>query len=228
MKLSVIMPVYNEKATIDEIIKKVRDVECEKELVIVDDFSNDGTREILKRYEQDGGDIKVLYHDRNMGKGGAVKTALSQISGELVIVQDGDLEYDPKYFTDMKKVIEKGECDAVFGSRIKLRTKRSYFMASVGNWVITKFANLLAMSHLEDLETCYKMIKTDILKSMNLKSWKFDIDAEITMKLLKNKKYKIKEVPISYDPRSYAEGKKIGWQDGVQAIYVLLKYRFFD
>lgn len=229
MKLSIIMPVYNEKATIREILKRVRavDVGMEKEIIVVDDGSKDGTREIL-REEESRGDIKVLYHEKNMGKGAAVRTGIASATGDFVIIQDADLEYDPQDYPALLKPLLEGKTEVVYGSRF-LGGYGSSMLSwhRFGNKFLTAATNLLYGSSLSDMETCYKAFKASVIKSIPLRSNRFEIEPEITAKILK-RGYKILEVPIRYRGREFHEGKKISWKDGFSALWTLLRYRFAE
>ena len=221
IKLSVIIPVYNERDTILEVIKRVEDVKINKEIIIVDDCSNDGTREILKK-----GDLgaTILFHEENKGKGAAVKTALNHVSGDIVIIQDADLEYDPQDFYELIKPITSGHAKVVYGSRFKGKQNGMYFSHMLG----TKFFNLLVYllyrQKISDESTCYKAFKTNVLKSLNLHCKGFEFCPEVTAKLMK-RGYKIFEVPISYTGRRFKFGKKVTWKDGFMVIWTLLKYK---
>ena len=223
MLLSVIMPVYNEKDTIKEIIEKVEAVNLDKELIIVDDHSNDGTRAYLQTLKHKN--ITLLYHDMNKGKGAAIRTALPHIKGDITIVQDADLEYDPADYPNLIDLIVNGKADVVYGSRFLFRTRIFYFHHLMGNKLINLVANILYNSTFSDLETCYKSFRSDILKNIHLKSNSFGFEAEITAHIMK-KKLRVYEVPITYCGRTYAEGKKITWKDGIIALYWLTKCRF--
>jgi glycosyltransferase involved in cell wall biosynthesis len=228
MKLSIIMPVYNEKHTSEEIIRRVSAVEgIEKELIIVDDFSTDGTRELLRKYQKNC-NIKIIFHDKNMGKGMAIRTGLKKVTGDMVIIQDADLEYDPNdYLKLIKPIIEDG-ADVVYGSRsLSHKNKMSYLRYFIGGKMVTWWANLLYWCWLTDEPTCYKLFRSDILKSLRLKCKRFEFCPEVTAKIRK-RGIKIVEVPISYQPRKMEEGKKIRWKDGLQALWTLLRYRFKD
>jgi len=229
MKLSIIMPVYNEKSTIKEIIHQIKNVPIDKEIIIADDCSTDGTREILRKLqseEYDKGEIKIIYHEKNMGKGWAIRTALKYVSGEIVIIQDADLEYEPEDYPRLIEPIVSGEASVVYGPR-SLGKKISYLSFYLGGQFLSFLTNILYGSHITDEATCYKVFRADVIKGINLKCERFEFCPEVTAKLLK-KGYKIYEVPIHYYPRSIKEGKKINWKDGLEAIWTLIKYRFID
>jgi len=229
MKLSIIVPVYNEIKTLEEIIKKIEAVdlgEVEKEIIFVDDFSTDGSREYLKKLEKNHRYI-ALYHDKNSGKGAAIKTALTKVSGDLVMIQDADLEYDPEDYKKLIKPILEGKARVVYGSRFTGERRNMFYYHWIGNKFLTFLTNVLYNTTLSDMETCYKMWKTDIIKSINIKSNRFNFEPEITAKVLK-KRIRIYEVPISYAGREFDEGKKISWKDGIPALWSLFKYRFVD
>jgi glycosyltransferase involved in cell wall biosynthesis len=227
MTLSVVMPVYNEKNYILKIIDKVLKLDMVKELVIVDDFSKDGTREILKGAKFDDR-IKIYYHDRNMGKGAALRTGFGYVTKDIVVIQDADLEYDPQEFTEMIRPIADGVADVVYGSRLSGgRPQRVYmFWHRVGNDFLSFITNFLFNSTITDMETCYKMFKRSVIDDIKIKSNDFSVEPELTAKILKNKALRVYEVPISYYGRTYAEGKKISWQHGFGALWTLLKFRF--
>ncbi|MDD4900805.1 MAG: glycosyltransferase family 2 protein [Patescibacteria group bacterium] len=227
-KLSIIIPVFNEKSTIAEIIKRIEavDLGVAKEIIIVDDFSTDGTREILKSLENK---YKIIYQTKNLGKGAALRAGFKQATGDWLVVQDADLEYDPADFKDMLKTIAKAGALVVYGSR---RLEHNYFkrrhsgyIYACGGIFITWFTNLLYGTKITDEPTCYKMFRTDFLKSINLECKRFEFCPEITAKIAR-RGIKIYEVPISYRPRHKSEGKKINWRDGLEALWTLLKYRF--
>jgi glycosyltransferase involved in cell wall biosynthesis len=227
MKLSVIVPVYNEKETIREIIKRIKAVKVQKEIIIVDDFSTDGTREILKKIKDKC--IKVVFHERNYGKGHAIRTGIKYATGDVVIIQDADLEYDPQDYIKLIEPIKMREAKVVYGTRFPKMKKRpslfnKFFMA---NRILTLMANILYRTNITDEPTCYKVFDAKVFKNINLKCEKFEFCPEVTAKVRK-KGYKIKEIPISYYPRSVEEGKKIKWKDGFEAIWALIKYRFVD
>jgi glycosyltransferase involved in cell wall biosynthesis len=222
--LSVLIPVYNERQTIDRILDEVHAVPVRKQVVCVDDCSTDGTRERLQALK-DAGRIDVLeLHPVNRGKGAAIRTALAASTGNVVIVQDADLEYDPGDWPTLLEPIIDGRADAVFGSRFLGGPHRVlYFWHSVGNSVLTTFSNMLTNLNLTDMETCYKAIRGDLARSLPLTSDRFGFEPEVTARLAKARA-RIFEVPISYSGRTYAEGKKIGWKDGVAAIWHILRF----
>jgi glycosyltransferase involved in cell wall biosynthesis len=227
MKLSVVIPVFNEKHTIEEVIHRVReiDVGMDKEIVIVDDGSQDGTQDVLQNL--DFPDTRTFFHACNQGKGAALHTGFSNAQGDIILIQDADLEYDPAEFPALLKPILDGRADAVYGSRFLGGPHRVlFFWHYVGNKLLTTLSNMLSNLNLSDMETCYKVIKKDILDRITLKSKRFGFEPEITIKLAKLKA-KIYEVPISYSGRDYSAGKKIGWKDGVAAIYHLIRFKFF-
>lgn len=227
MRLSVLVPVYNEINTVLTVIKDIQNVPVAKEIILVDDDSTDGTRQILKNEFGDEKDnIKVFYHKKNIGKGGAVKTALRYANGDYSIIQDSDLEYDPKDYLKLIECLEENNADVVYGSRFYRTRQTTSLLHFLVNRFLTLLMNLLFKAHLTDMETCYKLIKTEVFRGLDLKSKRFEIEPEITAKLLM-KNYKIFEVPIFYRGRSYHAGKKIGWRDGFAAVWVLIKLRFF-
>lgn len=225
MKLTVIIPVYNERQTIEEILMRVKKTPLEKEIIIVDDGSTDGTREWLESLKND--EIKVILQPKNRGKGAAVRRGIQEASGEVTIIQDADLEYDPADYPLLLDPMIRFAADAVYGSRFLGPHRVFLFWHYLGNKFLTTITNILYDTMLSDMETCYKAVRTDILKGLKLKSDTFDIEPEITAKLFK-KKLKIFEVPISYSGRGYEEGKKITAIDGFRALWALLKFRFFD
>ncbi len=226
MKISVIVPVFNEKETLQQILEKVKNVNIEKEIIIVDDHSTDGTREILEKITDNN--VKVIYHRENKGKGAAIRTAQEHdISGDVVIIQDADLEYQPEDYHRLIKPIEDGFADVVYGSRF-LGTHRVFmFWHYFGNKVLTWLTNILYNTMLTDMETCYKVFRVEVFKKLNIRSNRFDFEAEVTAKVFKQK-LKVVEVPITHYGRGYEEGKKITWKDGFVAIWTLIKYRFVD
>jgi glycosyltransferase involved in cell wall biosynthesis len=227
MKLSVIMPVYNEKATIERIIARVLAVPLDKELVIVDDCSTDGTRDILKNYEGRPG-IKISYHPHNLGKGAGIRTGIRECTGDIVIIQDADLEYSPEEYPKLVEPIVRGAADVVYGSRFYGTHRVFMVWHYLGNKFLTALTNVLYNTMLTDMETCYKVFRTDVIKKLNLKSSRFDIEPEITAKIFKNHALRVYEMPITYDGRDYHEGKKISPLDGFPALWTLFKYRFID
>ncbi len=228
MKLSVIMPVYNEEATVEEIVARVMAESHEKELIVVDDGSVDDTWVILERLVKRYPDtIELVRHETNKGKGAAVRTALARVSGDVVIIQDADLEYDPRDYEVLVRPIKKDTADVVYGSRFREGRRGALLSSYLANRFLTFLTNLLYNANLTDMETCYKAMRASLLEDLVLRSNTFDIEPEITAKLLKAGA-RLCEVPIRYAGRGYQEGKKIGWRDGLQAIWTLLKYRFAD
>ncbi len=228
MKVSIIVPVYNERATILEILRRVRAVKLgiAKEVIVVDDFSQDGTRDILRRLKQPS--VKVVFHDRNRGKGAALRTGFEHAAGDIVLVQDADLEYNPQEYSALLAPLLDGRADVVYGSRFLGGPHRVlFFWHYVGNKLLTTFSNMASNLNLTDMETCYKVFRKDILKRIRLRSERFGFEPEITIKLAKLG-CRIYEVPISYAGRDYSEGKKIGWKDGVAAVFHILRYKYFD
>jgi len=228
VKLSVIIPCYNESSTILSIIEKVKNAPVEDiEIIIVDDASTDGTREILKNEISHIAD-KIIYHKKNMGKGAALRSGFSEATGDLVVVQDADLEYDPNDYMKLMDPIISDKADVVFGSRFMGGGPHRvlYFWHLVGNKFLTLLSNMLTNINLTDMETCYKMFRRDIIKSINIEENRFGFEPEITAKVARSK-CRIFEVGISYSGRTYEEGKKIGWKDGLRAIYVILKYNIW-
>ena len=225
MKLSVVIPVYNEKETIAEIIDQVRNVDLDKEIILVDDFSTDGTREILSGIRE--ADTKVLYHDRNRGKGAALRTGFAKVTGDIVIIQDADLEYSPSEYGKLIRPIVEGKADVVYGSRFLTSDyhRIMFFWHTVGNRFLTLLANMLNNTNLTDLETCYKVFVADCLRSIPLESNRFGIEPEVAAKAARNK-LRIYEVPVNYNGRTYEDGKKISWRDGLAALWFIVKYRF--
>jgi glycosyltransferase involved in cell wall biosynthesis len=228
MKLTVVIPVFNEKNTIDEILRRVQavDVGIDKEIIIVDDGSTDGTREILQPLASPA--IKIILHEKNAGKGGALQTGFSHAKGDVVLIQDADLEYDPREYPALLEPILDGRADVVYGSRFLGGPHRVlFFWHYVGNKTLTTFSNMLYNLNLTDMETCYKVFKREILQKIRLKSKRFGVEPEITAKVAKLK-CRIYEVPISYSGRDYTEGKKIGWKDGIAAFFHIIRFRLFN
>ncbi len=227
MKLTVIIPAYNEEATIEQLLKKVFDapIGIDKEIIVVDDGSTDATAFILEKYKNRA---RIIKHSVNKGKGSAIRTGLEYASGDLVVIQDGDLEYDPNNFQKLIEPIVSGEADAVFGSRnLNAANQRAGNIYYLGGIALTWLANLLFNINITDEPTCYKLFKTEIIKNLNLKCKRFEFCPEVTAKIAK-RGYRIVEIPISYYPRTVAEGKKINWLDGIQAVWTLVKYRFYE
>jgi glycosyltransferase involved in cell wall biosynthesis len=227
MKLTVLMPVYNEIDTIEEIIKRVQATGLADEILLVDDGSVDGTRDILK--ELDGQDaIKVFYHERNQGKGAAVRTGIKNATGDVLLIQDADLEYDPRDYPKLLQPLEEGMADVVYGSRFLGAPRRvAMFWHMVANKLLTLMTNVLYDTILTDMETGYKVFRREIVEDMPLHAHRFEFEPEFTAKILK-RGVRIFEVPITFNPRDYDEGKKIGMSDAFEAIWALLKYRFVD
>jgi len=228
MKLSIVIPVFNEINTIQEILSRIQDVEEEKEIIIVDDCSTDGTRELIQEKIQPLATIKVAFHERNLGKGAALKTGFDLVSGDIVIIQDADLEYDPRDYAQLLEPILDGRADVVYGSRFLGGPHRVlFFWHYVGNRFLTLLSNIFNNINLTDMETCYKVFRKEVLDGLNLRSCRFGFEPEFTAKVAR-RYYRIYEVPISYSGRTYAEGKKITWLDGVKAIFAILWFRFFQ
>lgn len=227
MKLSVVIPVYNEKDTLKEIIDRVLSVKWEKEIILIDDFSVDGSRDILKEYENQP-NIKVLFHARNQGKGAALRTGFDHVDGDVVIIQDADLEYDPSDYGKLLEPIEDNRADVVFGSRFLGGPHRvMFFWHYLANKALTTLSNMLTDLNLTDMETGYKVFTKKVLDQMTFKCDRFGFEPEFTSKIAKLN-FRIYEVPISYSGRDYAHGKKITWKDGVAAVWFILKFRFFS
>jgi glycosyltransferase involved in cell wall biosynthesis len=224
--LSVVMPVFNEVQTVEEMIRRVLAVPLRTQLIVVDDCSTDGTRDVLARLQAELG-FTLLLQSRNRGKGSALRRGFESVAGDVVVIQDADLEYSPEEFPQLIELICEGRADAVFGSRFLGRHRVFLFTHYVGNRLITLVTNLLYNTMLTDMETCYKVMRTEVLRSMELHSNGFGIEPELTAKIFK-RGYRVYEVPITYDGRGYLEGKKITWRDGVIALWVLLKYRFIE
>ena len=235
-KLSIVIPVYNEQDIIHLILNEVRDVilvqDIQKEVIIVDDCSSDDTKIAISKYQEDNLDfpLKIYGHDKNKGKGAAIHTGIKEATGDFVIIQDADLEYDPNEYNLLLKPILSGFADVVYGSRFSGGNPHRvlFFFHTIGNKFLTLLSNIFTGINLTDMETCYKLFKTDILKGIQLKENRFGFEPEVTAKISRIKNIRIYEVGISYYGRTYDDGKKIGWKDGVRAIYCILKYNIFS
>jgi glycosyltransferase involved in cell wall biosynthesis len=227
LRLSVLMPVYNERETLEEIVRQVLATGLAHEIVMVDDGSTDGTREIMQQW-QGHAVIRVILHDRNRGKGSAVRTAFQNATGDVLLIQDADLEYDPRDYPKLLQPIAEGRADVVYGSRfIGGPARKIYYFHRLGNQFLTLLANLLYNLDLTDMETCYKCFRAEVVKDMTIHARRFDFEPEFTAKVAK-RGYRVFEVPIAYYGRMYDEGKKITWRDGFPAVWTLIKYRFVD
>jgi len=236
VKLSVLIPAYNEVNTLEEAIRRVRGVRLPKEIIVVEDGSTDGTRELLMRLAGEAkpapdplNDLKVLFQPKNQGKGAAVRSALSHVTGDIVVIQDADLEYDPRDYMRLLEPILSGQADVVYGTRFYGGGPHRvlFFWHYLGNQILTLVSNVLTNLNLTDMEVGYKVFKSEVLKNINLKSDRFGFEPEITMKVAK-KNCRVYEVPISYHGRTYAEGKKITWKDGIATFYTLIRYWLWD
>ena len=221
MKVSVVIPAYNEIATIEEIVRRVEAVAIEKEIVVVDDLSTDGTREKLEAAER----IRLCKHERNRGKGAALRTGIAATSGEVILVQDADLEYDPRDYPRLLQPIEEGKADVVFGSRFAGGESHRvlYFWHSLGNKLLTLLSNMFTDLNLTDMETCYKVFRSEVIKSIEIEEDRFGFEPEITAKIARHG-CRVYEVGVSYSGRTYEEGKKIDWRDGLHALWCIFKY----
>ena len=231
MKLSVIIPAYNEEKTISKVIGRVKRQNIgrlKKEIIVVDDFSTDKTKKVLSKIKDRN--IKIFFHKKNMGKGAAIRTALSNATGDIILIQDADLEYSPGEYPKLLKPIIEGKAKVVYGTRleaIRKNLKKMYKLHYFGNVFLTIMTNILYGAKITDMETGYKVFKREVINGMRLKAKRFDFEPEITSKILK-RGYRIKEVPIDFIGRKFSEGKKITWVDGLKALYYLIKYRFVD
>ncbi len=224
--LSVVMPAYNERQTIDEIVRRVLAVPLKLELIVVDDCSTDGTRERLQELQRELG-FRLLLQPKNGGKGAALRTGFTQVRGEIAVIQDADLEYSPEEYPALIELICSGRADVVYGSRFLGRHRVFLFVHYMGNRLLTLLTNVLYNTMLTDMETCFKAMRVDVLRSMTLRSNRFGIEPEITAKIFK-RGYRVYEIPITYDGRGYEDGKKITWRDGLVAVWTLIKYRFTE
>jgi glycosyltransferase involved in cell wall biosynthesis len=236
VKLSVLVPVYNEERTLEEVVRRVCALQMPKEIILVDDGSKDRSREILARLKDQSerandplNQIKIFLQPENQGKGAAIRTAISHVTGDIVIVQDADLEYDPKDYPSLLEPIEDGSADVVYGTRFAGGGAHRvlFFWHSLGNRMLTLLSNMLTNLNLSDMEVGYKVFRAEVLKGIELKSNRFGFEPEITVKLAK-KRCRFYEVPISYHGRTYEEGKKITWKDGIAALYCMIRFRFSD
>ncbi len=229
MKLSVVIPVYNEKDTLKEIFRQIEETPYDKEIIVVDDASSDGSKIILDRLAKQYKNVKVFYHERNQGKGAALRTGFANVTGDVVIIQDADLEYRPTDYPALLEPIESDVADVVYGSRLLGgRPHRVlFFWHYMGNRVVTTLSNMFTNLNLSDMETGYKVFKAEVLKDLQIKSNRFGVEPELTAKIAK-KRWRIYEVPIQYHGRDYAHGKKITWRDGIAALFHIIRFRFWD
>jgi len=227
MKLSVVMPVYNEERTLEEIVRRVLETPYEKELVLVDDGSKDASREIMQRLEAEHPEVRCLFHERNSGKGAALSTGFKEVQGDVVIVQDADLEYDPNDYGTLLRPIEEGNADVVYGSRFLggPYARVHLFWHAVGNKMLTLVSNMFTNLNLTDMETCYKVFKVEVARRLDIQSRTFAVEPEITAKVAKMR-VRVYEVPITYAGRDYDEGKKIGLKDAFIAVWAIVKWHF--
>jgi glycosyltransferase involved in cell wall biosynthesis len=237
--VTVVIPVYNEKNTIHEILRQVRATPLKKQIILVDDCSKDGTTDILRRLQAEEPDLTVVFHEKNQGKGAALRTGFKHATGRFVIVQDADLEYDPTEYTKLIQPLLEGKADVVYGSRFIGESHRVlYFWHSMANRFLTLLSNMFTNLNLTDMEVCYKVFRREVVQGITLKSDRFGFEPEVTAKVARfrvpplegrpARKCRIYELPVSYNGRDYSEGKKIGWKDGVQALYCILRYAYHD
>lgn len=237
--VSVVIPVYNEVHTLHEIVQRVRDVPINKEIILVDDYSTDGTRALLEGWSTSRPDLKILFHEQNQGKGAALRTGFRHCTGQIVLVQDADLEYDPAQYPQLIQPIVDGKADVVYGSRFIGETHRVlFFWHSLANQFLTLLSNAFTNLNLTDMEVCYKVFRREVIQGITLKSNRFGFEPEVTAKIARfqvppidgrpARKCRIYEMPVSYNGRDYKEGKKIGWKDGVQALYCIVRYAYWD
>ena len=228
MRISVVIPVYNEVETVAEIVRRVRAVPLELEIIAVDDGSSDGSDQVLDELAAEIPELRVLHHERNRGKGAALQTGVAAVEGDVVIIQDADLEYDPRDYVVLLEPILDGRADVVYGSRFLAGARRVlFFWHAVGNRFLTTLSNMLTTLNLSDMETCYKAFRREVLDKVKIRSNCFMFEPEFTAKVARNR-FRIYEVPISYDGRTYDEGKKIGWWDGVKALWAIIKFRVVE
>lgn len=237
--LSVVIPVYNERNTLLEILRQVRAVPIQKQIILVDDCSTDGTRDLLRELQQSDPDLTIAFHDRNQGKGAALRTGFQRATGQIVIVQDADLEYDPTQYLQLIQPIVEGKADVVYGSRfIGDKHRVLYFWHSLANKFLTLLSNMFTNLNLTDMEVCYKVFRREVIQGIHLQSNRFGFEPEVTAKIARfhvpatdgrpARRCRIYEMPVSYNGRDYREGKKIGWKDGVQALYCIVRYAYMD
>ena len=221
-KISILIPVYNEKVFLPKLLSVLEKVDfgLEKEIILIDDYSTDGTRELYKNYR-----CKVILHDSNMGKGASIRDGIKEATGDIIIIQDADLEYNPNDYVTLVKEVTEGRADVVYGSRFLGKNNKFLFFSYIANKFLTLLTKILYGVQITDMETCYKVFKSELIKNIEIESKRFNFEPEITAKLLKNKNIRYKELPISYSARERNKGKKVNFIDGIEAIFTLLKYR---